>query len=314
MNLGLILLLAFSAQIVLAGSWLLWADYSARRRRVTERLRPITPQPTSLAAPTISREAESESNGLLRFAGLFGFDWNRRSSYPLKWWLVLTATCVAGLAAYLGTRGILGSLAVLAWPAGWIFGSRALFKGWERKRCDELLSQLSDALSMVVRTVSVGVPMVEAVRLIARESPEPTAGEFRQLAEEISIGLPLDEAVLAMAERTGMTEYRFFATTIMLQMQTGGGLSEALTNLAEVVRRRVAMRDRGYALSSEARTSAKVLMALPFVVGLAMLLLSPGYMDPLLYTDTGHHLLEAAAVSLVVGSLVMRAMIRSALA
>lgn len=313
MNTGLMLLLAFSAQTVLAGSWLLWADKAARRRRVTERLRPLTMATAPSTAPVIARESTEQTDAMVRFTNLFGFDWNRRDVYPVRWWLVLIGTCGAGLAAYLGLRGILGGLALLAWPAAWVGIGRMLFKGWERARRDKLLTQLADALGMVVRTVSVGVPMVEAVRLIGREAPEPTATEFRQLAEEIGIGLPLNEAVLAMAERTGMTEYRFFATTITLQMQTGGGLSEALSNLADVVRRRVGMRDRGFALSSEARTSAKVLIGLPFAVGLGMMFISPGYMDPLLYTEIGHRLIEAAAVSLVIGSLVMRAMIRSAL-
>ena len=58
-----------------------------------------------------------------------------------------------------------------------------------------------------------------------------------------------------MAERTGLAEYRFFATAIGLQAQTGGALSETLENLADVIRRRLALQARGHALSSEARAS-----------------------------------------------------------
>ena len=133
------------------------------------------------------------------------------------------------------------------------------------------------------------------------------------LAEELAIGVPLEDALRALAARTGMPEYRFFATTVVLQAQTGGGLSEALENLADVVRKRVALRARGYALASEARTSAMVLSALPFVAGGTMLVLTPDYMDLLFTTSTGHQMLGIAALSLVVGHCAMRSLIRRTL-
>lgn len=313
MTTSLLLLLALSTQIILAGSCLLWSDRSKQSRRLNARLH-ATPTPTaSPSAAGISREATTQDSKIARFASVFGCDWNRRQLYPMQWWLVLAMTCGAGQIAYLGLSGIAGDVAVLAWPVAWVAGARMLFRGWDTTRREKLLEQFADVISTIVRTAAVGVPLVEAVRVIARESAEPTATEFRKLAEEIGIGLSIDSAVLSMAERTGMTEYRFFATTIVLQMQTGGGLTEALTNLAEVVRGRIALRARGYALSSEARTSAKVLICLPFVVGFGIMLLSPNYMDPLFHTDTGHQLLEVATGSLIMGWFVMRSLIRGAL-
>ena len=315
MSLGLILLLAFSAQIVLAASWMLAAETAAQKRRVSDRLtRTVAAPAVALAVPTIARAAAATSAGPIKLANLFGFEWNRRDLYPVRWWIVVTGTFAAGWLWFILLRGLFGNLAVLDWPIGWVLVSRMLFKGWDRSRRDQLLAQFADALGMIVRTFSVGVPLVEAVKLVAREAPEPTSTEFRQLADEVAIGRSLDEAVLAMAERTGMTEYRFFATTVLLQTQTGGGLGEALTNLADVVRKRIVVKARGFALSSEARTSAKVLMGLPVAAGLGMFFMSPGYMDPLLYTETGHKLIGLAILSLIVGALAMRSIIRSALA
>ena len=73
--------------------------------------------------------------------------------------------------------------------------------------------------------------------------------------------------VLDMAAAAAFAEYRFFATAISLQNQTGGTLSETLENLADVIRKRVALAAKGKALASEARTSAMVLAALPIVTG-----------------------------------------------
>jgi tight adherence protein B len=166
---------------------------------------------------------------------------------------------------------------------------------------------------MIIRTVRVGIPVLEGMRLVGREAPEPTASEFRQLVEEVSIGVPLDLALRASAERTGMEEYRFFATTIALQMQTGGGLSEALENLGDVVRRRLALRARGYALTSEARTSMMVLVALPFLLALGSLVTAPGTIDVLFTTSTGNTMLSVGAISMTLGIIIMRTMIRRTL-
>ena len=77
---------------------------------------------------------------------------------------------------------------------------------------------------------------MEAIRAVAREMPEPTAPEFARLVDQLSIGVALDEAVLEMSRRCGIPEYRFFATAISLQNQTGGAFSETLENLADVIR------------------------------------------------------------------------------
>ncbi|MBV8914991.1 MAG: type II secretion system F family protein [Acetobacteraceae bacterium] len=307
------MLVAFMLLIGLAGAALLIQEGMAAQSRLAARLALVSRR--SLAAAPVSairREADRPSP-FTRIATLLGCDWQRRDAYPVRWWIVLVGTCVAGRVVALLASSVLGEASLAVWPIATLALSRMLFRGWAHARRDKLLSQFPDALGMIVRTVRVGVPVVEGAKLVAAEAPEPTRAEFRNLADQIAIGARLDEAVLAMADRIGMAEYRFFATTIVLQAQTGGGLGEALDGLADVVRRRVALRARGFALSSEARTSAKVLTGLPFVAGLSMLLVAPGYMDPLIYTVLGHKMMTVAAMSLVVGALVMRSMIRRVL-
>jgi tight adherence protein B len=119
---------------------------------------------------------------------------------------------------------------------------------------------------------------------------------------------------MAMARRSKMAEYRFFATAISLQMQTGGALSETLENLADVVRKRVALKARAMALASEARTSAMVLAALPFVSGTALWVLNPDYIGKLFQPGLGQEIFSAAVLSLGLGLLVMRSLIRASLA
>ncbi len=84
-------------------------------------------------------------------------------------------------------------------------------------------------------------------------------------------------------------------------MQTGGGLSETLENLAEVIRKRLALRARAYALASEARMSIMILCALPVVTGLVISVINPDYMRTLFHDPTGQKVLAAALISFSIG-------------
>jgi len=246
-------------------------------------------------------------------AGVFGFDLTRPEQYPLSWWVVLLITLALGKVVQSIADSLAGNLSYLAVPVIWIFASRAIF-GWsENRRKQALLRQLPDVLAMIVRSVRVGIPVMEAIRAVARETPEPTGPEFVRLVDQLSIGVAIDEAVLEVARRCGIPEYRFFATAISLQNQTGGTLSETLENLADVIRKRVALASKGRALASEARSSAYVLTALPVVTGVGMWLLNPQYIDLLFQEKVGNALLATAILSLCIGSFAIRTIIRRSL-
>lgn len=246
-------------------------------------------------------------------AAVFGFDPTKPEQHPMRWWVILLMAF--GLAKVVQTiaESLVGSLSYLAIPVVWVFASRAVF-GWaEHRRRTALVRQLPDVLAMIVRSVRVGIPVMEAIRAVARETPEPTGPEFARLVDQLSIGVSMDEAIQDVARRAGIPEYRFFATAISLQNQTGGALSETLENLADVIRKRVALAAKGKALASEARTSAAVLTALPVVAGLAQWALSPAYVN-LLFTDPlGRTLMGTAVLSLCIGVFAIRTIIRKSL-
>lgn len=247
-------------------------------------------------------------------AALFGFKLSKRDQYPVAWPWVIGVSLVIGRVAVLLGSLVVGSIAWALLPIAAIMLSRTFFSRCDGKRQLLLREQLPDALGLIVRAVRVGVPVSEALRAVARETPAPTGPQFRQLADQIAIGVPLDVALRDMAARNDLQEYGFFAAALGLQAQTGGGLSETLDLLAEVTRKRVALRARGRALSSEARMTALVLGLLPFVMMGLLQVLSPDYLAVLFVTDTGHMLLGLAALMLTVGTLSMQTIIRKTLA
>jgi tight adherence protein B len=166
---------------------------------------------------------------------------------------------------------------------------------------------------MIVRAVRVGVPVGEAIHIVAHEQPEPTAGEFARVANQLAIGEPMDQAIMAMAKHAEMAEYRFFATALTLQSKAGGALSGTLENLAEMIRKRVAVKQRAHALASEARMSIYVLTGLPVVVAGAIALLSPGFISLLITDPLGNKFLIAAVMSLLTGLGVMQVIVKKSI-
>lgn len=315
------LLLLGVAVLALAGlavAALLAGRATEERRRTAERLELVAnplARVRAVPAPSIARADAAERPPLSRrAAALFGFDPAKADRYPLRWWVVLPAALiVARIGAGLG-EAFAGPLALLAIPPATLVLSRSFF-GWADARYRQrLLVQLPDALAMIVRAVRVGIPVAEAIRAVSQEAQPPTASEFTRLHEQVLIGIPLEQGLRELGQRTGLGEYRFFATAIGLQAQTGGGLTDVLDNLADVIRKRVALQSRGKALSSEARTSALVLAVLPVATGGMIAVLEPSYMAVLLTNPTGHALLGFAVLSLGIGVLAMRAIIQKTLA
>jgi tight adherence protein B len=147
------------------------------------------------------------------------------------------------------------------------------------------------------------------VRSVAREMPDPTRTEFQRVIGETSIGGTLEHALWGVHERTGLREYAFMSVVIGLQSQTGGGLAEALENVVDIVRRRVAMAAKARAMAGQAKASAMILIALPPFAGVAVSVLNPGSLDPLFADPRGNNLLAAAIVMTLMGILVIRQMI-----
>ena len=238
---------------------------------------------------------------IVRIEALFGFARSREQQYPFPLGRVLAIAAALAATISLVCMRMFGPTGALAAPIVWIGLTRLFYRRCDKRRTETLFRQFPDALGMIVRAVRVGVPLSRAISSIAEESPNPTAAEFRQLSEEVAIGLPLAEALRAMGARNKLTEYRFFATALALQSQTGGGLAETLDTLADTIRKRVAAKLRGHALASEARASCYVLAALPFVVGTLIYLTDPGYISVLFTTSPGLKLLGLAAASFSIG-------------
>lgn len=265
------------------------------------------------AAPSLTRRRAEGPHWREVLTGVLGFSLSRKDQYSMAWpWVVVIGLVAGRIAVALGA-GLAGDAAWVLQPVVTVMICRTMFKSMRLKRVARLRVQFPDAIGLIVRAVRVGIPVSEALRAVARESVAPTSVEFARLVDQIAIGTPLDQALREMSERNELPEYGFFASALSLQAATGGGLSETLELLADVTRKRVAMKARGHALSAEARTSSMILGALPVVSGLSLYLINPDYIGLLFTEESGRMVLGGAVLSLGTGVFVMRMIIRRSL-
>ena len=201
---------------------------------------------------------------------------------------------------------------LLVLPGAFIAGVLGLprwFVSFRRaRRVKAFLNEFPNALDIIVRAVKSGLPLNDGVRLIASEAPEPVRGEFRRIGYGHADLLRFDDAAMRMPETMPCPEAGFFGIVIQIQSQAGGNLSEALGNLSRVLRDRKKMKAKVQALSMEAKASAAIIGALPFIVAALVYLSSPNYIMPLFTTSTGHLILGIAGIWMSIGIFVMRKM------
>lgn len=173
------------------------------------------------------------------------------------------------------------------------------------KRKKKFLSLFPDAIDLVVRGLRAGLPVTKSMQTVADEIEDPLCEIFREMVDQMALGVPLERSLYMMAEKMDITEFNFFVTSIILQRETGGNLAEILSNLSEVLRGRHMFKMKIKAMSMEAKASAYIVGSLPIVVSAALFFMSPGYMDPFFDDYRGTIAACAAAASLGFGFLVM---------
>ncbi|HEY3799211.1 MAG TPA: type II secretion system F family protein [Caulobacteraceae bacterium] len=178
-----------------------------------------------------------------------------------------------------------------------------------KRRTKKFTSHFSDAMDIIVRGIKSGLPVHDCLKIIGKESPEPLAGEFRRLIENIAMGMTLDQGLDKLYEHMPTAEVRFFAIVMNIQQKTGGNLAEALNNLSVVLRSRKLMREKIKALSSEATASASIIGSLPPGVIVLIMITTPSYMTPMFTDHRGWLMLGGSGLLMGMGIWVMARMI-----
>jgi tight adherence protein B len=198
-----------------------------------------------------------------------------------------------------GALGFAGAFGIPRWLLSFL----------KKRRESKFLNGFPDAVDIIVRGVKAGLPLLDCLKMISMESPEPVKSEFRMIVETQAVGMPLGDACGKLYEDMPVPEANFFAIVISIQQKSGGNLAEALGNLSRVLRDRKKMKAKIQAMSQEAKASASIIGALPLAVMTLVYITSPQYIALLWTEPLGRVMLLASAVWMTMGVLVMKKMI-----
>ncbi|MCM5556581.1 type II secretion system F family protein [Pleomorphomonas sp. JP5] len=272
------------------------ATPSARRRNVQETLKDLEAKQKHKASKSTNPPMQLR----LAQAGL-SLTILRFYIYSVLTGLVIFVVCLlVGLPIFLVLgAGFVGAVGL----------PRFLVNFIRKRRHAAFIDELANAVEVIVRGVKAGLPLNDCLRMIASEAKEPVKSEFRTVVEAMQLGMPIDEAVTRMYERVPLPETNFFGIVLSIQSKAGGNLSEALGNLAKVLRERKKMRAKIQAMSMEAKSSAGIIGSLPIIVTVLVYLTSPDYILVLFLTPIGQIVLGISLLWMLIGVFVMKRMI-----
>lgn len=204
----------------------------------------------------------------------------------------------------------------LSGHGGWLLGLVGLVLPviWLNRRIAIRLKffedQLSDTLSLLSNSLRSGYSLLQAMEVVSREMPEPMAKEIGQVLREARVGIPLDDALLAMGRRVPSTDLDLVITAVQIQRQVGGNLAEILEKIGETVRDRVRLLGHIKALTAQGRLSGWVVSLMPVALAGALFVLNKAYIMPLFTTPLGIAMLAMAGLMQLVGIMVIRSMVK----
>jgi tight adherence protein B len=232
-------------------------------------------------------------------AGLF---WSKRQFFLLSAGIGTVMFLLGLFTGGLIVAGMLGIAGLLGLP-------RWLLSYLKKRRETKFLNAFPDAVDIIVRGVKAGLPLLDCLKMITMEAPEPVKSEFRAIVETQAIGMLLGDACGKLYEQMPVPEANFFGIVIAIQQRSGGNLAEALGNLSRVLRDRKKMKAKIQAMSQEAKASAAIIGALPVAVMTMVYITSPQYISLLWTEPLGRMMLAASVLWMSMGVMVMKKMI-----
>ncbi|SFC26688.1 tight adherence protein B [Polaromonas sp. OV174] len=316
----LISVLVFVAVLLLLeGAYLLWKSYKGpEAKKIEKRLQALS------ASSDHTQQAQLLKRGMLsdvplierfllgmaRAEGLGRFIFQAGLSWTVSR-LLLTCAALGAISFMLMVYVAHQSLLLGAVVAAIFAGAPLLYVSHKRaRRLDKLEKQLPDALDLITRALRSGHAFSSALQMVGDEMAEPIAGEFRVVHDEVNFGVSLQQSLTNLSVRVPLTDLRYFTVSVLIQRDSGGNLTEVLSNLSRLIRERLKLLSKVRVLSSEGRLSAWILGIMPFALAGVMYLVNPDFMAPLWNDPIGISIIKYMLGLMVFGTFILRKIIK----
>jgi tight adherence protein B len=238
------------------------------------------------------------------------------SGAALGWRVEGVLYAMGGMALVGGFLGSRFNLLVFPWVS--ILGAALVFglsPVWyiNHKRTARMAAferQFPEALDFIARSVRAGHALSISLELLANDAEAPVGPEFRRLTNELNLGAPFDVAIRNLTDRVPLVDVRFFVSAILLQRETGGNLTEILTNLSTLIRSRFRLKGHVKAIASQGKITALVLTVLPIALAIGLTLMSPSYLKGMAADPVGRYLILGAILGQIFGYVIMQRIVK----
>ena len=293
--------------------------FEARRKKhVTEMLQTVSGQPAVTISNILREEVDPNQSMVERVLTKFNFADRARSELQqagMPW----SPTKLVALMAGCGAAGMaLGLMFPLIWsPAvtvlllssGGAFLPFLFVHQKRNARMNTFEEQFPEALDFLARSMRAGHAFTISLEMLGDEIDDPLGQEFRTLFNEQNLGAPMEVALRNLSQRVPLLDVRFFSSSVLLQKQTGGNLSEILSRLAYVIRERFRLKGQVRAASAHGRLTAAILTILPVATMAGLLIVAPGYLQGMAADPDGKWLIVGSIVAQVIGNICIRKII-----
>ena len=317
----LILALVFGAAVLfVVGGYLLVMEIqqnsaSSIRKRIDKVSAGVSNPQMSRQPLSLIREQHADSRYafVLKYFDIARLDTFLKSAgTKLKPANFIAICLMSGFGGALASAMLFRNLSALSLLAGLLLGIALPYLFMKRmagKRKLKMVEQLPDAMDYFARALRAGNPFVGAIKAGSEETPAPLAEELGVTFDEMNFGIDFDEAMQNFANRTDAEEIRLFVTAVLVQKNTGGNLAELMNRISGLLRERARTRGEIRIQAADMKSSAKVLIALPFFIAGLMQVLNPDYFNVLLESEMGMTLIMIQLGMIGAGWIIMQRMV-----
>ena len=174
-----------------------------------------------------------------------------------------------------------------------------------RRRLSAFTEQLGTSLITIANALRAGYSFQQTIEVISNEMEPPIGEEFSEMYHQITMGVPLEEALEDANKRIGSSDFELAVTAVLIQREVGGNLAQILDNISDTIIERIRMRREIQSVTAQGRMSAIVLLGLPFAAGVGMFTLAHDSFMELFNDPIGRMAVVAAVVLEVVGYFVI---------
>ena len=217
------------------------------------------------------------------------------------------AFSVAALALFVSyIFGLRPLTAAVISPIVFVLTMAMLFYLDRRQQRRKFEAAFPEAVEMLTRSVKTGVPLDEAFMSLAERFEGDLAQRFDVFQSELVLGKPFRDAGVTFCRGLNMPDVEFFFAVLSLNRESGSELSPTLEAMSYTLRERQKIRRRAVVLTSEIRSSAKVMAALPFGLALVMFFMQPKMFEFYLHDSTGQIILACCVLSILFGLMIIK--------